>query len=231
MLGFRSVSAARQLGRVAGRSLGAVRSKHTVPELDYDYDELEPVISAKIMQLHHDKHHATYVAGLNAAEEKLLAAQAANDVAAQVALQPALRFNGGGHVNHTIFWKNLIGEKNGGGQLHACALKEAIEQTFGSLEKLSALVNAKTAAIQGSGWGWLTFDPAKGGLDVITTANQDMAAAVGHVPLLGVDAWEHAYYLDYNNVKAEYFKNIWRVVNWKDVAQRYDAAVAKHRAA
>ncbi|KAJ2805408.1 Superoxide dismutase [Mn], mitochondrial [Coemansia guatemalensis] len=208
--------------------IGALRSKHTVPDLDYDYNELEPVISAKIMRLHHDKHHATYVANLNAAEEKVLAAQAKNDVAAQVALQPAVKFNAGGHVNHTIFWKNLIGEKNGGGQLHSSALKSAIEEQYGSLEKLSAQVNAKTAAIQGSGWGWLTFNPAIGRLDVITTANQDMASSVGHVPLLGIDAWEHAYYLDYNNVKADYFKNIWRVVNWKDVAGRYDDAVAKH---
>ncbi|KAJ1965569.1 Superoxide dismutase [Mn], mitochondrial [Dipsacomyces acuminosporus] len=212
-------------------ALGSVRAKHTVPDLDYDYSELEPVISAKIMQLHHDKHHAAYVANLNIAEEKLLEAQAKNDLAAQVALQPAIRFNAGGHVNHTIFWKNLIGEKNGGGQLHEGALKTAIEQQFGSLDTLSGQVNAKTAAIQGSGWGWLTFNPASGRLDIIATANQDMPASVGHVPLLGIDAWEHAYYLDYNNVKVDYFKNIWRVVNWKDVATRYDDAVAKHSAA
>ncbi|KAJ1734787.1 Superoxide dismutase [Mn], mitochondrial [Coemansia biformis] len=232
MLSTRALSATRQLARATSSAgAGAVRCKHTVPDLDYDYNELEPVISAKIMQLHHDKHHAAYVAGLNVAEEKMRAAQKANDLAGQVALQPALRFNAGGHVNHTIFWKNLIGEKNGGGQLAECALKSAIEQKYGSLAKLSAQVNAKTATIMGSGWGWLTFDPAKGSLDIITTANQDMAAGVGHVPLLGIDAWEHAYYLDYNNVKADYFKNIWRVINWKDVSQRYDAAVAKHRAA
>ncbi|KAJ2701214.1 Superoxide dismutase [Mn], mitochondrial [Coemansia spiralis] len=227
MLSTKAFSAGRQLARAAP---GAVRSKHTVPDLDYDYDALEPVISAKIMRLHHDKHHAAYVANLNVAEEKLHSAQAAQDLAAQIALQPALRFNAGGHVNHTIFWKNLIGEKHGGGQLHASALKTAIEQKYGSLSALSAQVNAKTAGIMGSGWGWLTFNPAAGSLDVITTANQDMAASVGHVPLLGIDAWEHAYYLDYNNVKADYFKNIWRVVNWKDVAQRYDDAVAKHKA-
>ncbi|KAJ1812774.1 Superoxide dismutase [Mn], mitochondrial [Coemansia sp. RSA 2599] len=210
------------------RSMGSIRGKHTVPDLDYDYNELEPVISAKIMQLHHDKHHATYVANLNVAEEKLLEAQAKNDVAAQVALQPAINFNGGGHINHTIFWKNLIGEKNGGGQLHDGDLKKAIENKFGSLEKLTQTVNGKTAAIFGSGWGWLTVNQA-GQLDVITTANQDTPSTIGHIPLLGIDAWEHAYYLDYNNVKADYFKNIWRVINWKDVAKRYDDAVAKTR--
>ncbi|KAJ2352964.1 Superoxide dismutase [Mn], mitochondrial [Coemansia sp. RSA 2618] len=223
-------TSAKQSMRAAMLQLGHVRAKHTVPDLDYDYDALEPVISAKIMKLHHDKHHATYVAGLNAAEEKLHEAQAQNNVAAQVALQPALRFNGGGHVNHTIFWKNLIGEKQGGGVLHEGSLKQAIDGQFGGLEKLSARVNATTAGIQGSGWGWLTLNPASGMLDVITTANQDMASSVGHVPLLGIDAWEHAFYLDYNNVKMDYFKNIWRVVNWKDVAQRYDEAMAKYQA-
>ncbi|KAJ1853275.1 Superoxide dismutase [Mn], mitochondrial [Coemansia sp. RSA 1822] len=204
----------------------AVRAKHTLPDLDYPYDALEPVISAKIMKLHHTKHHATYVAGLNAAEEKLKAAQSSNDVQAQVAIQPLLRFHGGGHVNHTIFWKNLIGESNGGGQLHDGVLKEAIDKQFGGKDKLSTVMNNKAAGIQGSGWAWLTLN-AKGELDVITTANQDMAASVGHVPLLGIDAWEHAFYLDYMNVKMDYFKNIWRVVNWKDVARRYDEAVAQ----
>ncbi|KAJ2843994.1 Superoxide dismutase [Mn], mitochondrial [Coemansia erecta] len=230
MLSTRAVSACKQAARNVS-VLGSVRSKHSVPDLDYDYNELEPVISAKIMQLHHDKHHATYVAGLNAAEEKLLEAQEKKDVAAQVALQPAINFNGGGHVNHSIFWKNLIGEKNGGGQLPAGQLQSAIEKQYGSLGALTAAVNAKTAGIFGSGWGWLTFNKALGRLDVIATANQDMPSSVGHVPLLGVDAWEHAYYLDYNNVKAEYFKNIWRVINWKDVAKRYDAAVAEHNSA
>ncbi|KAJ2663482.1 Superoxide dismutase [Mn], mitochondrial [Coemansia sp. RSA 1200] len=231
MLSTKAFSATRQAAlRAAGAGIGAVRSKHTVPDLDYDYNELEPVISAKIMKLHHDKHHATYVSNLNAAEEKLLEAQAKNNVAAQVALQPALTFNAGGHVNHTIFWKNLIGEKNGGGQLHDGALKTAIEQQYGTLGALTTAVNAKTAGILGSGWGWLTFNKALGRLDVISTANQDMPSSVGHVPLLGIDAWEHAYYLDYNNVKADYFKNIWRVVNWKDVAKRYDDAVAQHKA-
>lgn len=213
------------LGRM---SASALRLKHTVPELPYDYNELEPVISAKIMHLHHDKHHATYVANLNAAEEKLAEAQHRNDLAGQVALQPAINFNGGGHVNHSMFWQNLIGEKNGGGHLHECALKQAIEQKYGSLDALTKVANGKTAGIFGSGWGWLTYNPSLGGLDVVTTANQDMPSTLGHVPLLGIDAWEHAYYLDYNNVKADYFRNIWRVINWKDVAKRYDSAVSNH---
>ncbi|KAJ2556753.1 Superoxide dismutase [Mn], mitochondrial [Coemansia sp. RSA 1933] len=231
MLSTRAFSVTKQAARKASAIAGAVRSKHTVPDLDYDYNELEPVISAKIMKLHHDKHHATYVANLNVAIEKLHEAQAKNDVAAQVALQPAINFNGGGHVNHSIFWKNLIGEKNGGGQLDAGALQLAIEKQYGSLGALTTAVNAKTAGIFGSGWGWLTFNKALGSLDIITTANQDMPSSVGHVPLLGIDAWEHAYYLDYNNVKADYFKNIWRVVNWKDVAKRYDGAVAAYNSA
>ncbi|KAJ1763234.1 Superoxide dismutase [Mn], mitochondrial [Coemansia sp. RSA 1752] len=210
----------------ARRATLAVRAKHTLPDLDYPYNALEPVISSQIMKLHHTKHHATYVAGLNAAEEKLKAAQLSNDVQAQVAIQPLLRFHGGGHVNHTIFWKNLIGESQGGGQLHDSALKNAIDTQFGGKDKLSSHMNNMAAGIQGSGWAWLTLNQ-KGELDVITTANQDMAASVGHVPLLGIDAWEHAFYLDYMNVKMDYFKNIWRVVNWKDVARRYDEGVAQ----
>ncbi|KAJ1674274.1 Superoxide dismutase [Mn], mitochondrial [Spiromyces aspiralis] len=208
----------------------AIRAKHTLPDLPYPYNALEPVISEQIMRLHHTKHHQAYVNGLNTAEEQLAKAQAAKDVPSIARLQQLIRFNAGGHVNHSIFWKNLISIKEGGGVLPDSALKSAIESQFGSLDNLIETMNAQTAAIQGSGWGWLVLNPDTGNLELITLPNQDTPAMVGKTPLLGIDIWEHAFYLDYENVKAEYLKNIWRVVNWKDVISRYDDAIAQAKA-
>lgn len=177
------------------------------------------------MTIHHTKHHQTYVTNLNAAYEKMLDAQAKGDIDAVIALQAAIKFNGGGHVNHSIFWQNLCPVSMGGGQLQDGALKDALHAEFGSLEALQAKFNATTAAIQGSGWGWLGFDKAAGKIKIATCANQDpLMHTHGLVPLLGIDVWEHAYYLQYKNVRPEYLKQIWQVVNWKDVEARYLAA-------
>ncbi|KAJ3287618.1 Superoxide dismutase [Mn], mitochondrial [Borealophlyctis nickersoniae] len=207
-------------------SVGAVaaRNKHTLPDLPYDYNALEPFISAEIMQLHHSKHHQAYVTGLNTAEEKLHDAEAKGDVAAQISLQPMLKFNGGGHINHSIFWKNLAPQKLGGGEPPKGALLNALNSRFGSLEEFIKTFNATAAGVQGSGWGWLGYNRASNQLEIATTANQDPLTQL--VPLLGVDVWEHAYYLQYKNVRPDYLKAVWKVVNWKDVAERY-AAVAK----
>ncbi|KAJ1912669.1 Superoxide dismutase [Mn], mitochondrial [Mycoemilia scoparia] len=201
---------------------GVLRMKHTLPDLPYDYNALEPVISADIMRLHHDKHHQAYVNGLNAAEEQLVEATNTSNAAKIAQIQSAIRFNAGGHINHSIFWNNLVSIKEGGGQLQAGALKSAIEAEFGSLEKLSKLMNAQTVAIQGSGWGWLVLNPNTGKLEIVTLPNQDTPAMIGRHPLLGIDIWEHAFYLDYKNVKADYLNNIWKIVNWKDVEKRYE---------
>jgi len=193
-----------------------------LPDLSYDYGALEPVISGEIMQLHHSKHHNTYVTNFNAAMEKYAEAEQKGDVAGMIALQGAIKFNGGGHVNHSIFWKNLAppGE---------CAPPEGellsmIERDFGSLDALQAKFSTQTAAVQGSGWGWLGYDKASGKLSVATTANQDPCETAGLIPLLGVDVWEHAYYLQYKNVRPDYLKAIWQIVNWKDVAANLAAA-------
>lgn len=171
-------------------------SKFALPDLTYDYGELEPFISAEIMKIHHTKHHATYVTNLNVATEKLQDAVAKNDVSSIVALQQNIKFNGGGHLNHSIFWKNLIPQNKGGGDLPSGDLRTMIEAQYGSFDAFKATFSASTVAVQGSGWGWLGFDKTNKKLVVTTTANQDpLEATTGHIPLLGVDVWEHAYYL------------------------------------
>ncbi len=197
-----------------------------LPPLPYDYNALEPVISAEIMELHHKKHHQAYITNYNAAMEKYLEAEAKGDVAAMIALQPALRFNGGGDVNHSIFWTNLAPVSNDGGQAPNGPLAEAINKEWGSLDNFITQFNTKTAAIQGSGWGWLGYDKTKKRLEIATCANQDPLSTLSLVPLLGIDVWEHAYYLQYKNVRPDYLKNIWKVVNWKNVAERHAQASA-----
>eukprot|EP00842_Homolaphlyctis_polyrhiza_P004174 jgi/Hompol1/4758/HPOL_001840-RA len=200
----------------------SLRSKHTLPDLPYDFNALEPYISAEIMQLHHSKHHQTYVTNLNIAEEKLHEAISKNDVASQISLQGALKFNGGGHVNHSIFWTNLASPKSGAGELSDPALLAAINKDFGSLDAFQKAFAVQAAGVQGSGWGWLGYNKAAGRLEIATTANQDPLTHL--VPLLGVDVWEHAYYLQYKNVRPDYLKAVWNVVNWKNVAERFAKA-------
>jgi superoxide dismutase, Fe-Mn family len=197
--------------------------KQTLPELPYDFGALEPVISAKIMELHYKKHHQTYVTKLNEALEKAADAERKGDVAALIGQQSAIKFNGGGHINHSIFWTNLAPVGQGGAPKGG--LKEAIEAKFGSLEKLVEKMSAEAIAIQGSGWAWLALCPTTGRLAVHTCPNQDpLAPTTGLVPLLGIDVWEHAYYLQYLNVRADYVKAIWQLVNWNNVAERFESA-------
>jgi Fe-Mn family superoxide dismutase len=170
------------------------------------------------MELHHSKHHATYVAGYNTNVEKMQEAQHKGDIQAQIALQPLVNFHGGGHTNHTLFWENLTPKSSYSPP--SGSLSTAIDGSFGSLGDLQKQFNSALAGIQGSGWAWLVQDTQTGSIGIKTYANQD--AVVGQYrPLLGIDAWEHAYYLQYQNRKAEYFGAIWDVVNWKKVEERY----------
>lgn len=196
---------------------------YQLPELPYDFGDLEPVISGKIMELHYKKHHQAYVTNLNAALEKYQAAEKNNDIAAMIALQQAIKFNGGGHVNHSIFWTNLAPVSKGGGQPPKGDLLKALEAQFGSFDGFKEKMSALTVAIQGSGWGWLGLDKTNKKFILTTCANQDPLSTQGFVPLLGIDVWEHAYYLQYMNVRADYVKNIWNVVNWENVAERFQA--------
>ena len=201
------------------------KSSFSLPDLPYDFSALEPVISAEIMQLHYSKHHAAYVTNLNAALEKYHDAEAKGDMASMIALQKAIKFNGGGHVNHSIFWTNLgpASASTGGpsGELLA-----AIKQEFNSLEAMIEKFSAKTVAIQGSGWGWLGYHKPTSKLMLATCANQDPLSTEELIPLLGIDVWEHAYYLQYKNVRADYVKNIWKIVNWKNIEERFVKARA-----
>jgi Fe-Mn family superoxide dismutase len=197
---------------------------YKLPELPYDFSALEPVISAEIMQLHYSKHHHAYVTNLNAALEKYQDAEVKSDISAMIALQQAIRFNGGGHVNHCIFWTNLAPIGKGGGEFAKAELAQAIQTEFGSVDSLIEKMSASAVAVQGSGWCWLGFNKSANRLVIASCSNQDPLSTLGFVPLLGIDVWEHAYYLQYKNARADYVKNIWKVVHWRNVEERYSQA-------
>ncbi|KAI9368104.1 Manganese/iron superoxide dismutase [Aspergillus egyptiacus] len=198
--------------------------KYTLPPLPYAYDALEPIISAQIMTLHHQKHHQTYITNLNAALSAHSAALAANNIQELVSLQSKITFNAGGHINHSLFWKNLAPYNSPQTDISRSApsLKAALEEQFGSVEAFMQRFKAVLLGIQGSGWGWLVADqPGPGGkLGIVSTKDQDPVPR-GMVPVLGVDMWEHAYYLQYLNDKASYVEGIWKVVDWGVAEGRY----------
>ncbi len=195
-----------------------------LPELAYPKDALEPHIDAQTMEIHHGKHHAAYVNNLNAALEKHpeLHSWSLEDLLTKIAQVPedirtAVRNNGGGHHNHTLFWDILT---PGGAKEPSGKLAEAIAATFGSFEELKSKMTQAGLTRFGSGWSWLVKD-ASGKLQVYSTANQDSPLMEGHTPLLGIDVWEHAYYLKYQNRRPDYLAAIWNVINWDRVASRF----------
>ena len=196
-------------------------ANYTLPELDYDYAALAPHISATIMELHHSKHHKAYVDGANTALEKLAEAREKNDFANINKLQKDLAFHLGGHTNHSIFWKNLTpgSEERPTGELAA-----AIDEFFGSFDAFKAQFNAVALGLQGSGWAFLAWDALGKNLIIEQLYDQQGNIAAGTIPLLMLDMWEHAFYLDYKNVKADYVTAFWNIVNWEDVATRFAAA-------
>ena len=199
---------------------------YTLPDLPYDYAALEPYISGRVMELHHDRHHAAYVAGANAALEALAAARDEGDLGAVNLWEKNLAFNLGGHTNHCVFWTNL--SPAGGGRPEG-ELAEAIKDSFGSFERFQAHFTATALGIQGSGWAVLAYDSVSGKLVVLQLFDQQGNVPVGTIPLFMVDMWEHAFYLDYLNVKADYLKAVWNIANWQDVAGRLADAVARGR--
>ena len=196
-------------------------STYQLPNLDYDYGELEPVISGDIMRIHHQKHHNAYVTNLNKLLEQYKEAESKQDIATMIKLQSGIKFNGGGHINHSLFWENLAPKNKGGGGEPTGDLLSKIQEQFGSFDQFKAEFSAKTVAIQGSGWGWLAWNPNDHRLEIVTCSNQDPVSALGKIPLLGVDVWEHAYYLQYKNARPDYVNSIWDVINWKNVEERY----------
>lgn len=199
------------------------RSKVTLPNLPYDYKDLEPIISRDIMTLHHQKHHAAYVNNFNVAEEKLKEAVAKGDTKTIIELGPGLKFNGGGHLNHCIFWEVLSPSSSAGKP--SSQLESAINQSFGSFDSFKQQLSTLAVGVQGSGWAWLGYNPKSKGLALATCANQDpLQATAGLVPLFGIDVWEHAYYLQYKNVRPDYVKAIFEIANWQNVSKRFEEA-------
>ena len=197
---------------------------YTLPELAYDYSALAPSISAQIMELHHSKHHQAYVTGANAAIAALAAARGTGDFANVNKLEKDLAFNLGGHVNHSIFWTNMSPD---GGDKPTGELASAIDDNFGSFDKFTAHFTAAAMGVQGSGWAALTWDSIGKKLLINQMFDQQANFAIGSVPLLLLDVWEHAYYLDYQNVRADYVKAFWNIANWSNVQQRFTVAAEK----
>jgi superoxide dismutase, Fe-Mn family len=196
-------------------------AEYTLPDLPYDYAALEPHISARIMELHHDKHHATYVAGANTALEKLAEARTSGDLTYINQLEKNLAFNLGGHVNHSVFWTNMSPD---GGDRPTGELAAAIDEFFGSFDGFQAQFTAAATGLQGSGWAVLGWDPLGSKLLIHQLFDQQGNTVLGTIPVLQLDMWEHAFYLDYFNVKADYVKAWWNIVNWENAAQRFEAA-------
>ncbi|MCP3426586.1 superoxide dismutase [Rothia sp. AR01] len=195
--------------------------QYVLPDLPYDYAALEPHISARIMELHHDKHHATYVKGANTALDKLEEARANGDFTYVSQLSKDLAFNLGGHTNHSIFWNNLSPD---GGDKPTGELASAIDDFFGSFDRFRDQFTATATTIQGSGWAILAWDTVGQRLNLVQLYDQQGNIPVAQIPVLQLDMWEHAFYLDYQNVKPDYVKAFWNIVNWDDVASRFERA-------
>lgn len=199
-------------------------AEYILPTLDYDYSALEPSISGTIMELHHSKHHQAYVTGANTALAQLAEARDSGNLGNVNKLQKDLAFNLGGHVNHSIFWTNL---SPNGGDKPVGELSAAIDDGFGSFEKFQAHFTAAALGVQGSGWAVLAWDSIGQQLIVQQFFDQQSNFAAGIVPVLMLDVWEHAYYLDYRNVRADYVKAFWNIANWANVQDRFTLAREK----
>ncbi|MCS4277000.1 MULTISPECIES: superoxide dismutase [Mycetocola] len=194
---------------------------YTLPDLGYDYGALEPAISGAIMELHHSKHHQAYVTGANTALEQLAEARDSGNLANVNKLQKDLAFNLGGHINHSIFWTNLSKD---GGDKPVGELESAINDFFGSFDKFQAHFTAAALGVQGSGWAVLAWDAVGQQLIVQQFFDQQANFPAGIIPILMLDVWEHAYYLDYRNVRADYVKAFWTIVDWENVQLRFENA-------
>ena len=194
---------------------------YSLPDLPYDYAALEPALIGQILELHHDKHHKAYVDGANTTLEKLEAARASGDYGAIVGLEKTLAFNVSGHVLHSIYWQNLSPD---GGDKPDGDLAAAIDEHFGSFDAFKAQLTSVTTTVQGSGWGVLSYEPIGQRLIIEQVYDHQGNVGIGSTPLLAFDAWEHAWYLQYKNVKADYASALWNIVSWADVQARFAAA-------
>lgn len=197
---------------------------YTLPDMPYDYGALEPAMSGQILELHHSKHHAAYVKGSNDTLDQLAEARDKGDYSALVGLEKTLAFNLSGHVLHSIFWNNL--RPGSSADRPDGELEAAIIEHFGSFEAFSAQLSTATKGVQGSGWGVLAWEPLSRRLIVEQVYDHHGNVGQGSTPILVFDAWEHAYYLQYKNVRPDYVDRLWNLVNWADVTKRFDAARA-----
>jgi superoxide dismutase, Fe-Mn family len=202
----------------------AASGKYILPDLPYDYKALEPAIDEATMKLHHDKHHLAYVNGLNTALAKLAEARKTNEYGLVKHWSRELAFHGSGHFLHTMFWHNMAPAGKGGGGDPTGDLAKAITQSFGSIEAARQQFTAAANQVEGGGWALLCFEPHAKSLVILTCEKQQDLTQWGVTPLLGCDVWEHAYYLKYQNRRADYVKAWWDVVNWPNVAANYAAA-------
>ncbi|MBL4591649.1 MAG: superoxide dismutase [Phycisphaerales bacterium] len=201
-------------------------NEYTLPTLPYAYDALAPAIDEQTMRIHHDKHHAGYIRGLNKALKQLHAIRdGSGDAGTLQHWQRQLSFHAGGHINHTMFWTGMAPTDNGGGGEPAGLLADTIKRDFGSFEKFSSQFQAASKSVEGSGWGWLIYEPMSNRLMISQMQNQQQMMFAGAVPLLGVDVWEHAYYLNYQNRRAGYLKNFMTIINWPEIQRRFAAAI------
>lgn len=198
--------------------------EYTLPDLPYDYDALAPHIDVITMTIHHTKHHAGYVKGLNNALKQLESIRNGADASTLQHWQRQLSFHAGGHINHSLFWTGMAPSNNGGGGTPSGTLAKAIERDFGSFDSFSSQFQNAAKSVEGSGWGWLIYEPMSKRLLITQMQNQQDMMFAGAIPLLGVDVWEHAYYLTYQNRRADYIAEFMKVINWKEVQRRYDAA-------
>lgn len=204
---------------------GGELTKHELPKLPYAYDALEPHIDAKTMEIHHSKHHMAYVTNLNKAEEELAKARAAGDFGMVQHWSRSAAFNGGGHHLHSMFWAAMAPASAGGGGEPSGKLADMIRRDFGSFDLFKKHFSAAATAVEGSGWALLHCRRADGRLLVLQAENQHKLSPWGAAPIMGLDVWEHAYYLKYQNRRADYVTAWWNVVNWAQVARNLDAAL------
>lgn len=204
---------------------GGPPQQYELPPLPYDYKALEPHIDEQTMRVHHDMHHKAYTDGLNKAIASLAEARDKGDYSNIQQLSRLLAFHAGGYFNHIVFWNNMAPAGKGGGGKPEGKLAADIQRDFGSVEKFQSHFSAAAGAVEGNGWGVLVYHPALKRLLVMTMMNQQDLATIGSEPLLMCDVWEHAYYLRYQNRRPEYIKEWWNVVNWKNVAERYEASL------
>lgn len=192
-----------------------------LPELPYGYDAFEPHLDAKTLEIHHAKHHQAYVDGFNEVEAKLKEARDKGDRASIPALEAKLAFHAGGHVNHSLFWTNMAPADKGGGGVPTGPLAEAIARDFGTFEKFKAQFTATANGVEGNGWAWLVYQPLLARLEIAGIMNHENQLVLGSVPILGVDVWEHAYYLKFQNRRPEFVEAWWKVANWAEAARRF----------